>query len=132
MENYEMDSRVIDKLLDMESKILECYQLLFVFDELSTSKTKKELERLNILVKKENLLLNQLPQSSYILGYIGNLVCQNPQNFFEDDDVAKKVLERFTIVMNDLVKLIIDKEEEEMFEDEDIEIDDVDKASVRI
>ena len=132
MEDYTMDFRVIAKLLDIEAKILESYQILFVLEEIPTSKAKKELERIKVLIKKENILLNQLPKNSYILGYICNLVCQNSQNFFEDDEISAKVLSRFTIVMNDLTNIMYDKEDEEIFEDEDLEIDNIDKASTRV
>ncbi len=131
MDDYEMDSRVIDKLIEIETKILANYHLLFMYKETNNEKEKFVIEKIKILLKKENILLNQLPKDSYILGYVSSLVCQNPQNFFDSADIAEDVLKRFTGVMADLINLRTEKEELEQFGDE-VDLDDVYNSSARI
>ena len=132
MDDYFMDTKIVEKLIDIEKKILESYQLLFVFTDIPTDKVIKEKERLKVLIKKENILLNKLPQSSYILTYIYNLVLQNKQNFFDDEKDMNIVLERFSSVFDDIIDLVSDIEDAEIFEDEDVEIDNSFRANNRI
>ena len=132
MDDYFMDTKIVEKLIDIEKKILESYQLLFVFTDIPTDKVIKEKERLKVLIKKENILLNKLPQSSYVLTYIYNLVLQNKQNFFDDEKDMNVVLERFSSVFDDIIDLVSDKEDAEILEDEDVDIDNSFRASNRI
>ncbi|MBR3198751.1 MAG: hypothetical protein IKG27_01910 [Bacilli bacterium] len=132
MSDYDIDSRVIEKLISIETKILESYQHLFAFKDVDNEAAKFQLEKLKMLIKKENVLLNQLPKNSSFLTYIVDLVVQNSANFFNDVDVATEVLIRFTNVLEDLAGILFEKEEAELLEEVDIDIDDVDKASVRI
>ncbi len=134
---YSINMNVVEKLIEMETAILENFQEMLIINELDAvvynSETKnKRLQKLSILVKKENMLLEQLPQNSEVIRYIYDLVFQNRHNFFDDEVVAVPVLNRFGNTMLDLVNLLADKEEEEIFEDENIELDDIDKSSFRI
>ena len=135
---YSLNVKVLEKLVDVESKILDSFRIMAVFKNLSKDSYNKELftkelSRLKVLVKKENILIEQLPQYSEILKYIYNIVLQNQHNFFDDENIMIDiVLKRFENVMIDLVNLYEDKEEEELLEEVDIDYDDIDKYSYRI
>lgn len=134
---YSMDAKVIEKLMEIETKILESFRLLIVFKGVSTDSYNKklfdnELARLEVLLKKENMLCEQLPKNSEIIKYIYNLVLHNQHNFFDDESISIPVLNRFGNIMVDLSNLLQEQEEDEMLEDMDIYLDDVDKINTRI
>ncbi len=134
---YSVNMKIIEKLIEIETKIFESFQNMLIFSELEVDSCNSvmrdvEIEKLKMLLKKENMLLNQIPQNSEFIKYVYDLVSHNQSNFFDNDVLASSVLNRFGNIMIDLVNICLDEEDMEIYEDEGIELDDIDKYSYRI
>lgn len=97
------DANVVDKLISIEKKIFNSFQLLSVYSKSNIKKFNKELKFLKeVLLKKESILISKLPCDEDSTQLIMDIVFDNKNNFFDEEEEEYYVLERFSNILNNI------------------------------
>ena len=109
------DANVVDKLIDIEKKILLSFVKLSSYERNSKLFFDEFYFLRDVLIKKEEILISKLPLNIGVLNDILDNVKENKSVFFDDECFSYFVLERFSSVISDLT---ITLESEADFDDD--------------
>ena len=134
---YSLNIKILEKLMDIEAKILDGFKFFILLksvkgDKYSNDFIDNEISKLNVLIKKENILIEQLPKQSELLKYAYELVSKNKSNLFEDSVNSDLVFNRFENIMIDLVNIYEEEEEEELYREMNVDYNNFDSMRNRI
>ena len=127
---YTVNIKIYENLLSVDNKILDCLNKIIYVKNISDNVYIREINRLKMFLKKENNLINKLPDVAEVNEVMLELFLKNKDIYFSNSENSQIVLNRFYNIISEKIFLLEDAEAYEYME-EDVESLDFENYSYR-